>query len=81
MTPSDVRQSQAEEALKNADAVLLKRLFDDSTKEIGLLVESLKIMLNTDKVHPRANDTAIEAMRDVALAAIALARDVAGVGK
>jgi hypothetical protein len=76
MQPIEKRKSEAEEALQSADAGRLKRLFDESCKEIQILMDGVRVIMDNDGKLTRPSESAIEAMRDVSLAAIQLARDV-----
>ena len=75
-TEMEKQKTEAEEALQKADAVTLKRLFDHACHNIEVLVDGFDVMCRHGDTIPRANDIAITAMRDVAIAAIALARQV-----
>ena len=73
------RMSLAEEALEKTDAAALKRLYDQAEKDVATLVDGMSVMVKHDKLGPRPegpSDDAVKAMRDVAMAAIELAREV-----
>lgn len=74
---SSKRKTQSQEAINRADAQVLKQLYDDAETEVDLLLRSMSVMVDNKKLGPMPDRSVVEAMRDVALAAISLARDVA----
>jgi len=76
---SQKRESLAEKAIEKADAKSLGRLYKEAEKDVETLANGLAVLCKMEKTGPLPppNDTLIESMRDVALAAIQLARDVA----
>ena len=75
--PIDDRQMRAAEAIKTADITAMKQLFDESNHDLEMMFKSVEIMLEHKKLGPMPSDCGINAMKDVALAAIDLAKFVA----
>ena len=71
------RLALADEALNVADCEALRRMYQESEDNIESLVKGFSVMIDGGRAHPLPTQGTIEAMRDVALAAIQLARDVA----
>ena len=70
-------KTEADKALDDADIKSLYRLFNEKCKQVEALAGGLGAMVDTGKTSPRESDNTISAMRDIALAAIELAKDVA----
>ena len=70
------RLEDAEEALEKADAAALMQLYKRAESDLITMIEGLEVMCRKDQLKPMQSDTAISAMRDVALAALELAKSV-----
>ena len=73
MNKLEKNKSLADEALEKADLVAMKKLLDESYSDLEKLVHALAIMADNKNCESFHTGSSIEAMRDVALAAIALA--------
>ena len=76
MNAPDQRKTAAEQALIKADCASLSRLHKEAEKDLQVMIEGLAVFASK-KGEPRHSDDAIQAMRDVAIAAIELAKTVA----
>ncbi len=75
---SENRKALAEQAFAVNDAVTLKRLFDESCEDLGLLMGGMRVVAEYGDKYPQdLIHSALISMQEVALEAIALARDVA----
>lgn len=82
MTEVDTKQPNVDTALENADAAALRKMLDKKSEEVELLISSMSIMVDNRKLGPRPiNENGLNAIRDVALAAIELAKQVAAQSK
>lgn len=69
---------EAEAALKAADATTLHRLYVEKTQAVVALMNGMEVLAkNRELLTAKPDSNAIAAMRDVALAAIALAKSFA----
>ena len=70
-------KTEADKALDDADIKSLHRLFNEKCEQVEALAGGMGALVDTGKTSPRESDNTISAMRDIALAAIELAKDVA----
>lgn len=68
------RIRDAEAALEKSDLHSLKRLYDKAEKDLDAIVAGMCVMTERNHTQPRESENTINAMRDVALAAIELAK-------
>ena len=71
---TDQETTVVTKALENADAESLRKMVVEKENDVEMMICSLGIMLKKDKIAPRPADKSIEAIRDIALAAIELAK-------
>ena len=69
-------KSIADKALGDANAAILHRMFHEKCADTDTIMGVMGIMLDAGKGNPLPSDRAVEAMRDVALAAMSLAQSV-----
>ncbi len=72
-----ISEKSANDLLIDADNETLRRIVKEQEKKLKALVDGVGALCEVGNTQPLQTDTAIQAMRDVALAAISLARDVA----
>ena len=70
------RFKSADDALAKADVQALKNLHEQAEEDLITMVGALSAMSRADQLSPRPSNSSINAMRDVALAAIDLAKNV-----
>jgi len=71
------RAGSVKEIIERADIGALKKLYDQAENDLVTIVNAMEAMNRTGNLSPMQNENGINAMRDVALAAIELAKNVA----
>jgi len=82
MTIHEKEKKEALVALEKADAKTLHRLYDEKCKDVESALKVLEISTEQNRHNAiRPSDDVVKAIKEIALSAICLARDVAVGGK
>ena len=73
----DADKAAGQQALDHADLQTLHQLFQDKCEEVDMLIHGVGVMAANKNTGPRPDGVTVQAMRDVALAAISLAERIA----
>ena len=70
-------KTEADRALEAADIKSLHRLFNEKCEQVEALAGGIEALIDAGKTTPRENGNAVNAIRDIALASIELAKAIA----